>query len=170
MSDRFYVISDVSDIQVSPGKPTSSPLINFQEGLDHTKALGQKVSQEIVGVAEEGIKEGIKVISDVVQDYSKFWGRFTNSGSGGSMLSRNNNGASNKKSVSAASSLAATVVAANVATTTADPASGMITPALLTKNVSTVSVDSKPGENSSSQDLEEKVRTSGHLPGCPLLI
>lgn len=86
------------------------------------------------------------------------------------MLSRNNNGASNKKSVSAASSLAATVVAANVATTTADPASGMITPALLTKNVSTVSVDSKPGENSSSQDLEEKVRTSGHLPGCPLLI
>ncbi|KAF9581704.1 hypothetical protein BGW38_001175, partial [Lunasporangiospora selenospora] len=42
-------------------------------GFDQTKALGQKVSQEIVGVAEEGIK----VISDVVQDgYSKFLGRF----------------------------------------------------------------------------------------------
>lgn len=86
------------------------------------------------------------------------------------MLSRNSNGANNKRAVSAASSLAAAVAAANVAIAPADPASGMITPALLTKNVSTVSVDSKPGENSSSQDLAEKVRTFGHLPGYPLLI
>ncbi|GJJ72017.1 hypothetical protein EMPS_04374 [Entomortierella parvispora] len=158
LSSDIRVLSDMSDIQVNPGKPTPTPLINFQEGLDQTKALSHKVSQDIVGVAEEGIKEGIKVISDVVQDYSKFWGRFTNSGSGGNILNRNGSGANNKRSISAASSLAATVTAANVTTASADPASGLISPALLTKNVSTVNVDSKPGENSSTQDLSERNR------------
>ncbi|KAF9170095.1 hypothetical protein BGX20_009444 [Mortierella sp. AD010] len=92
--------------------------LNFQEGLDQTKLLGQKVSQEIVVAAEEGIK----VISDVVQDgYSKFLGRFLNNndGSGSSSLSfgiNNNTKPSgimtrNTRALSAASSLAATAAA-----------------------------------------------------------
>ncbi|KAG0042296.1 hypothetical protein BGZ83_000618 [Gryganskiella cystojenkinii] len=162
LSNDIRVLSDISDIQVNTGKPAppTTPLIAFQEGFDQTRALGHKVSQDIVGVAEEGIK----AISDVVQDgYSKFFGRLTNSSPGGGMLGRNNNISSNslsngKRSMSAASSLAATAAVVNAASTSTDPASGMITPALLTKNVSTVSVDSKSGENSSSQDFAEKHR------------
>ncbi|KAF8977134.1 hypothetical protein BGZ46_007621 [Entomortierella lignicola] len=119
LSNDVRVLSDISDIQASIAKFNSREpaKINFQEGLDQTKALGQKVSQELVVAAEEGIK----VISDVVQDgYSKFLGRFlNNTDSGTSSLSfgiNNNSKPSgiltrNKRALSAASSLAATAAA-----------------------------------------------------------
>ncbi|KAK3804942.1 MAG: hypothetical protein J3Q66DRAFT_131498 [Benniella sp.] len=120
LSDEIKVMSDVSDIQVTSGKPNAhlnppTPLINFQdfqEGLDQTKALGHKVSQEIVGVAEEGLK----VISDVVQDgYSKFFNRLLTTADGALSSLANHNSrtgsplARNARTMSAASSLAATV-------------------------------------------------------------
>ncbi|KAG0203776.1 hypothetical protein BGX28_004056 [Mortierella sp. GBA30] len=117
LSSNIRVMSDVSDIQVIPGRSNPAPLLNFQEGIDHTKALGHKVSQEIVGVAEGGIK----VISDVVQDgYSKFFGRFLTTADGTRSFgntSNNRGGVLSKGSrpLSAASSLAATAAAAAAA-------------------------------------------------------
>lgn len=110
--------SDLSDIHATTGKtnPAAVPLLNFQEGLDQTKALGHKVSQELVGVAEEGIK----VISDVVQDgYSKFFGRFLTTSDGSTPFGvgspRVQNQTRGTRSLSAASSLAATAAAAAAA-------------------------------------------------------
>ncbi|KAF9176875.1 hypothetical protein BGZ50_009503 [Haplosporangium sp. Z 11] len=139
LADDERVMSDMSDIQAISGKTDpATPLINFQEGFDHTKALGHKVSQDIVGVAEEGIK----VISDVVQDgYSKFFGRFLTAADG-SPIGKLGSGSSNKAGVlnrgsrplSAASSLAATIAAdaAAVAAASAEEkkkdAAGLISP------------------------------------------
>jgi hypothetical protein len=155
-------------------------LLNFQEGLDHTKALGHKVSQELVGVAEEGLK----VISDVVQDgYSKFFGRFLTTADGstpfGSGSPRTQSQTRGTRSLSAASSLAATAAAAAAAAVSpaspleeerkrraaavteamANPSawpasglsddksrvSGLVSPAGVTSNVTTVSVDGSAG-------------------------
>lgn len=123
------------------------PLINLQDGLDQTKALGHKVGQEIVGVAEEGLK----VISDVVQDgYSKFFGRFLTATD--SLNSRDNLNRANKP-VSAASSLAATAAADAAAASrlsTEDTraeglTAGLVTPAVLTSNVTALPVNSPSG-------------------------
>ncbi|KAG0234784.1 hypothetical protein BGW41_001007 [Actinomortierella wolfii] len=81
LSSHVQVMSDMSDLRMQPqaplhlrtGSSTPSPLVQLQEGIDQTRALGQKVGQELVDAAEEGLK----VISDVVQDgYSRFFGRF----------------------------------------------------------------------------------------------
>ncbi|KAG0011627.1 hypothetical protein BGZ82_002945, partial [Podila clonocystis] len=56
LSSDIQVLSDTSDIRLDQGKAPPTPLINLQDGLDQTKALGHKVGQEIVGVAEEGLK------------------------------------------------------------------------------------------------------------------
>ncbi|KAF9088898.1 hypothetical protein BGX29_012342 [Mortierella sp. GBA35] len=123
LSSDIRVLSDLSDIHTASGKPNPAvtPLLNFQEGLDHTKALGHKVSQELVGAAEEGLK----VISDVVQDgYSKFFGRFLTTADGttpfgvGSprIAAQTTRGT---RSMSAASSLAATAAAAATAAVSA---------------------------------------------------
>ncbi|KAF9107253.1 hypothetical protein BGX27_008805 [Mortierella sp. AM989] len=158
-----------SDIRVLRHNNKDVPKINFQEGLDQTKALGQKVSQEIAVAAEEGIK----VISDVVQDgYSKFLGRFLNNTDGGtSSLSfgiNNNSKPSgiltrNTRALSAASSLAATAAASvaaeeEIKRKTAALAvnsgntdeksrglTGLVRPADVTNNVTTLSVDGSAG-------------------------
>ncbi|KAF9899842.1 hypothetical protein EC991_008242 [Linnemannia zychae] len=178
LSSDIRVLSDLSDIHANSGKPNQAvnPLLNFQEGLDHTKALGHKVSQELVGVAEEGLK----VISDVVQDgYSKFFGRFLTTADGstpfGGGSPRTQAQTRGTRSLSAASSLAATAAAAAAAAVS--PAnsldeerrrraaavtgamantgpwtasglsddkgriSGLVSPAGVTSNVTTVSVD-----------------------------
>lgn len=164
--------SDVSDIQIT--RPNAhlnppTPLINFQdfqEGLDQTKALGHKVSQEIVGVAEEGLK----VISDVVQDgYSKFFNRLLTTADGALSSLANHNArtssplARNTRTMSAASSLAATVVAeeerkkkaaeeAAAATATATSneekrggLAGLVSSAEVTSNVTVLNVDGTAG-------------------------
>jgi hypothetical protein len=112
---HYPLHSDLSDIHANTGRPNPAavPLLNFQEGLDHTKALGHKVSQELVGVAEEGLK----VISDVVQDgYSKFFGRFLTTSDGstpfGGIVPKGQTQTRGTRSLSAASSLAATAAAA----------------------------------------------------------
>ncbi|KAG9320017.1 hypothetical protein KVV02_004311 [Mortierella alpina] len=146
LSSDIKVMSDMSDIQVAPGKHIPPPLLKFQdlqEGLDQTKALGHKVSQEIVGVAEEGIK----VISDVVQDgYSKFFGRFLTTADGAVQ----NRGS---RSLSAASSLAATAAAAaraedermkRMAEESKRGIPGLVSPAGVTKDVTPLNVDSTP--------------------------
>ncbi|KAF8933223.1 hypothetical protein BGZ47_010963 [Haplosporangium gracile] len=117
LSSDIRVLSDLSDIHANTGNPNPAvPLLNFQEGLDQTKALGHKVSQELVGVAEEGLK----VISDVVQDgYSKFFGRFLTTSDGSTPFGvgspRVQNQTRGARSLSAASSLAATAAAAAAA-------------------------------------------------------
>ncbi|KAF9536779.1 hypothetical protein EC957_009731 [Mortierella hygrophila] len=118
LSSDIRVLSDLSDIHATTGRsnPAAVPLLNFQEGFDQTKALGHKVSQELVGVAEEGIK----VISDVVQDgYSKFFGRFLTTSDGSTPFGvgspRVQNQTRGTRSLSAASSLAATAAAAAAA-------------------------------------------------------
>ncbi|KAF9974746.1 hypothetical protein BGZ73_001801 [Actinomortierella ambigua] len=83
LSNHVRVMSDMTDLQQQqqpqaslrlhaghgPSSSAASPLVQLQEGIDQTRALGQ----ELVDAAEEGLK----VISDVVQDgYSKFFGRF----------------------------------------------------------------------------------------------
>lgn len=153
--------SDTSDIRLHRGK-VPPPLINLQEGLDQTKALGHKVGQEIVGVAEEGLK----VISDVVQDgYSKFFGRFltsTDSPNSRGSLSHSN------RSVSAASSLATTaeVDAAATArlsmedTRTEGQSAGLVTPAVLTSNVTTLSISSPAGTTSAESSAAHAARVS----------
>lgn len=163
--------SDVSDIQVTSGKPNAhlnppTPLINFQdfqEGLDQTKALGHKVSQEIVGVAEEGLK----VISDVVQDgYSKFFNRLLTTADGALSSLANHNSrtgsplARNARTMSAASSLAATVAeeerkrkaaedaAAAAATSNEEKKgglAGLVSSAGVTSNVTALNVDGTAG-------------------------
>ncbi|KAI1314815.1 hypothetical protein EDD11_001692 [Mortierella claussenii] len=184
LSSDIRVVSDMSDIQMLPEKPNpATPILNFQEGLDQTKALGHKVSQEIVGVAEEGIK----VISDVVQDgYSKFFNRLLTAADGFGNNSNGNRAGSSSggfgglgssrgtRSMSAASSLAATVAASSAAATTAKMEeekkrkvalataggatggglSGMVSPAGVTSNVTTLSVDGMPSavEKSSPHD------------------
>lgn len=144
--------SDTSDIRLHQGKSPPTPLINLQDGLDQTKALGHKVGQEIVGVAEEGLK----VISDVVQDgYSKFFGRFLTSSD--SLNSRGNPSHANRP-VSASSSLAATAAADAAAavrlstedTRTEGQIAALVTPAVLTSNVTTLSVNSPAGTESSA--------------------
>ncbi|KAF9987971.1 hypothetical protein BGZ75_010236 [Mortierella antarctica] len=148
LSSDIKVMSDMSDIQVVPGKHIPPPLLKFQdlqEGLDQTKALGHKVSQEIVGVAEEGIK----VISDVVQDgYSKFFGRFLTTADGAVQ----NRGS---RSLSAASSLAATAAAAaraedermkRMAEESKRGIPGLVSPAGVTKDVTPLNVDSTPAD------------------------
>ncbi|KAF9155371.1 hypothetical protein DFQ26_009755, partial [Actinomortierella ambigua] len=93
LSSHIRVMSDMTDLQQKQQQQqqqqsqvplhlrgsngsmssTASPLVQLQEGIDQTRALGHKVGQELVDAAEEGLK----VISDVVQDgYSKFFGRF----------------------------------------------------------------------------------------------
>ncbi|KAF9963843.1 hypothetical protein BGZ70_007157 [Mortierella alpina] len=144
LSSDIKVMSDMSDIQAVPGKHIPPPLLKFQdlqEGLDQTKALGHKVSQEIVGVAEEGIK----VISDVVQDgYSKFFGRFLTTADGAVP----NRGS---RSMSAASSLAATAAAAaraedermkRMAEESKRGVPGLVSPAGVTKDITALNVDS----------------------------
>ncbi|KAK3843811.1 MAG: hypothetical protein J3R72DRAFT_101669 [Linnemannia gamsii] len=118
LSSDIRVLSDLSDIYANSGRPNpvANPLLNFQEGIDQTKALGHKVSQELVGVAEEGLK----VISDVVQDgYSKFFGRFLTTADGstpfGGGNSRGQSQTRGTRSLSAASSLAVTAAAAAAA-------------------------------------------------------
>ncbi|KAG0084236.1 hypothetical protein BGZ93_001334 [Podila epicladia] len=144
-------LSDTSDIRLYQEKTPPTPLINLQDGLDQTKALGHKVGQEIVGVAEEGLK----VISDVVQDgYSKFLGRFLTSTDNSN--SQGNQSRANGQ-VSASSSLAATAVAASAAAarlsmedTKTGQTAGLATPAVLTSNVTTLSVNSPAGTESSA--------------------
>ncbi|KAG0372367.1 hypothetical protein BGX24_000351 [Mortierella sp. AD032] len=118
LSSDIRVLSDLTDIYANSGRPNpvANPLLNFQEGIDQTKALGHKVSQELVGVAEEGLK----VISDVVQDgYSKFFGRFLTTADGstpfGGGNSRGQTQTRGTRSLSAASSLAVTAAAAAAA-------------------------------------------------------
>ncbi|KAF9278264.1 hypothetical protein BGZ88_000707 [Linnemannia elongata] len=183
LSSDIRVLSDLSDIHATTGKPNPAavPLLNFQEGLDQTKALGHKVSQELVGVAEEGIK----VISDVVQDgYSKFFGRFLTTSDGSTPFGvgspRVQNQTRGTRSLSAASSLAATAAAAAAASVSPTNSleeerkrraaavtnamanagswtgpglpdeksriSGLVSPAGVTSNVSTVSVDGSAGK------------------------
>ncbi|KAI8598322.1 hypothetical protein EDD21DRAFT_191442 [Dissophora ornata] len=154
LSSDIRVLSDVSDIQVTAGKSNHppTPLMNFQEGIDHTKALGHKVSQEIVGVAEEGIK----VISDVVQDgYSKFFGRLlTTADAGLTFVSNQNKQNRGTRAMSAASSLAATAAANAAAEEERKKAivkeevgghdkglAGLVSPAGVTSDVTTLSVD-----------------------------
>ncbi|KAF9117595.1 hypothetical protein BGW39_002026 [Mortierella sp. 14UC] len=193
LSSDIRVLSDLSDIHADSGRPNpaANPLLNFQEGLDHTKALGHKVSQELVGVAEEGLK----VISDVVQDgYSKFFGRFLTTADASTPLGggspRTQAQTRGTRSLSAASSLAATAAAAAAAAVSpASPLeeerkrraaavtgavanagpwtaselpddksriSGLVSPAGVTSNVTTVSVDGSAGitgvEKSSPHD------------------
>ncbi|KAG0274511.1 hypothetical protein BGZ95_009705 [Linnemannia exigua] len=170
LSSDIKVLSDLSDIHANSGRPNPvvNPLLNFQEGIDQTKALGHKVSQELVGVAEEGLK----VISDVVQDgYSKFFGRFLTTADGstpfGGGSPRTQAQTRGTRSLSAASSLAAAVSPANSleeerkrratavtgAMANAGPwtasgltedksrISGLVSPAGVTSNVTAVSVD-----------------------------
>jgi hypothetical protein len=165
----------MSDIQVASGRRgthpnAQTPLLNFQEGLDQTKALGQ----ELVGVAEEGLK----VISDVVQDgYSKFFNRLLTSADGALSSLANHNSrtqsplARNTRTMSAASSLAATVAAEEerkkkaAAEEAASIASNeekkgglvdIVSPAGVTNNVTALSVDGIAGtagvERSSTYD------------------
>lgn len=174
LSDEIKVMSDMSDIQVTSERRgmhpnTQTPLLNFQEGLDQTKALGQ----ELVGVAEEGLK----VISDVVQDgYSKFFNRLLTSADGALSSLANHNSrkqsplARNTRTMSAASSLAATVAAEEerkkaAAEEAASIASNeekkgglvdIVSPAGVTNNVTALSVDGIAGttgaESSSTYD------------------
>ncbi|KAF9430559.1 hypothetical protein BGZ76_000797 [Entomortierella beljakovae] len=176
LSNDVRVLSDISDIQASIQRfnQNNANKINFQESLDHTKALGHKVSQEIVGVAGEGIK----VISDVVQDgYSKFLGRFLNNDGNLSVTFGINNNTKpsgilnrNTRALSAASSLAATAAASTVAEEErkrragltsnggADEINkgltGLVSPAGVTNNVTALSVDGIAGgvERSSPHD------------------
>ncbi|KAG0283812.1 hypothetical protein BGZ96_011822 [Linnemannia gamsii] len=204
LSSDIRVLSDLSDIHANTGRPnpTAVPLRNFQEGFDHTKALGHKVSQELVGVAEEGLK----VISDVVQDgYSKFFGRFLTTSDGstpfGGSIPRGQSQTRGTRSLSAASSLVATAAAAAAASVT--PAnsleeerkrratavsnamanalprtgsglpdeksriSGLVSPAGVTSNVSTVSVDGSAGsigvEKSSPHDSAMEAATRNRV-------
>ncbi|KAF9337965.1 hypothetical protein BG006_001066 [Podila minutissima] len=158
LSSDIQVLSDTSDIRLHQGKTPPTPLINLQDGLDQTKALGHKVGQEIVGVAEEGLK----VISDVVQDgYSKFFGRFLTSTD--SLNSRGNPSHGNRP-VSASSSLAATAAADAAAaarlstedTRTEAQIAALVTPAVLTSNVTTLSVNSPAGTESSAAPAAKK--------------
>ena len=90
-------------------------------------------------------EEGIKVISDVVQDgYSKFFGRFLTTADGAAT----NRGS---KSLSAASSLAATAAAAakaedermkKMAEESKRGIAGLVSPAGVTKDVTVLNVDS----------------------------
>ncbi|KAF9920620.1 hypothetical protein FBU30_009541 [Linnemannia zychae] len=177
LSSDVKVLSDMSDIYGNTGRANSpaTPLLNFQEGLDQTRALGHKVSQELVVVAEEGLK----VISDVVQDgYSKFFGRFLTTADGPMSFgnTRYQPQTRGTRSLSAASSLAATAAAAAAAVSPANAleeerkrraaavseavagswtGSGLVSPAGITNNVSTVSVDG----TTSSEGVE---KTSSH--------
>lgn len=163
LADDDRVMSDMSDIQAISGKTGPAvPLINFQEGFDHTKALGHKVSQDIVGVAEEGIK----VISDVVQDgYSKFFGRFLTTTDGspiGKLGSKSSNKAGvlnrGSRSSSAASSLAATAAADAAASAEEKKrdATGLVSPAGATSEMSTINADAR----TESAPIE---KTSSHV-------
>ncbi|KAF9427444.1 hypothetical protein BGZ94_004886 [Podila epigama] len=144
--------SDIRVLRAQHGNTTPVPLINIQEGLDQTKALGHKVSQEIVGVAEEGLK----VISDVVQDgYSKFFGRFL--ATTDNPVARGN--VRSRESMSAVSSLAAlaptNTETTGVKTSTEDTrteglVATQVTPALPTSNVAVVSVGSSTDSSSQS--------------------
>ncbi|KAF9386288.1 hypothetical protein CPB97_003857 [Podila verticillata] len=172
LSNEIRVLSDTSDIRLLQGKIPPVPLINLQDGLDQTKALGHKVGQEIVGVAEEGLK----VISDVVQDgYSKFFGRFLTATD--SLNSRDNLNRANKP-VSAASSLAATAAADAAAASrlsTEDTraeglTAGLVTPAVLTNNVTALPVNSPSGtsvEINAAQIAKERVLTYIHKTEGP---
>ncbi|KAI7819074.1 hypothetical protein BC939DRAFT_271555 [Gamsiella multidivaricata] len=153
LSNDIRVVSDMSDIQATPGKPQPVPRINLQDGIDHTKALGHKVSQEIVGAAEEGIK----VISDVVQDgYSKFFGRFLTTTDGTLPFGNSKAGVLNRstRAMSAASSLAATAAASAAAEEERKRKAseeknrglvGLVSPAGVTSNVTVLSVDGTAG-------------------------
>ncbi|KAF9347686.1 hypothetical protein BGX26_000848 [Mortierella sp. AD094] len=191
LSSDVRVLSDLSDIQMNIGRYNNNrepPKLNFQEGLDQTKALGQKVSQEIVVAAEEGIK----VISDVVQDgYSKFLGRFLNNNDGGgtSTLSfgiNNNTKPSgiltrNTRALSAASSLAATAAASVAADEKRRAAfaaytggtdeknkglAGLVSSAGVTNNVTTLSVDGgvdKSSPHESAMEHAAKSRVNDYI-------
>ncbi|KAG0314962.1 hypothetical protein BGZ99_007762 [Dissophora globulifera] len=152
LTSDIRVMSDLSDIQVTPIRSSSlqptAPRLDLQERFDHTKFLGQKVSQELVGVAEEGIK----VISDVVQDgYSKFLGRFLTTPDGTPAFgggSQQNRGARGTRAMSAASSLAVTAAAEEerkrrLGATGVDAKglTGLVSPAGVTSNVTALSVD-----------------------------
>ncbi|KAG0341365.1 hypothetical protein BG004_006047 [Podila humilis] len=168
LSSDIQVISDTSEIRFQHGAAAPAPLINLQEGLDQTKALGQKVSQEIAGVAEEGLK----VISDVVQDgYSKFFGRFLTPTDGHGPRGQN---VADNKARSAATSLAASAAAdaATMARSSSEDArtdgkiSGLVTPAVHTSNVTTLSVGSRGvGAASADTDMDKvaKERVLAHI-------